>query len=311
MPTCTIPTLPRSRLGIFGVGACGLLMAIAIPEAYGRTGLLFGVSYWIARLVMLALVHGQQHRRAYTTFTVAACLTGPLLSVGGLLHGRARFILWAVAAVVDLTVPLVARRRLTGVPFQADHLVERYGTFILIALGETVVATATGAGELDTRHVASVLAAFALVCGLWWVYFTFGPDAMRTALTAARAPIDLIRPVLSYGHLAMVAGIVAIAASLAQAVGEPCEPLGARAAGLLCGGIVVYLVTFAFTRWRLFHTLAVPRLATAAVVALAWMLHGHLTGLQLLVGLAGVVVALDAVELRVLPRTLHPDAAGA
>lgn len=48
----------RDRVGIFAVGLSGLLMALALPEAYGARGVLFGAAYWAARLVLLWLIGG-------------------------------------------------------------------------------------------------------------------------------------------------------------------------------------------------------------------------------------------------------------
>ena len=304
------PDTTRDRLGIVSVGACGLLLAITLPHAWHDHGVWFGGAYWAARLVMLLLVTGRENRSAFTTFTVGSTVTGPLLVAGGLLHDEIlRLIAWSVAALIDLSVPRVAASRLARVPFQPGHLTERFGTFIIIALGETVVATAAGAEHLDWLHMAALLAMFTVVCGLWWVYFSFGPDAIRSALEETEARIDLIRPVLSYGHLALIAGIVAIAAGIGRAVADPAEPLTTDVAILLFGGTALYLVTFAFTRWRLFHTIAVPRLSATVVVLALFLLATRVWALVSVVLLAVTLIVLNVVESRVLPRTLrrHSD----
>ncbi len=300
------PDTTRDRLGIFSVGVCGLLLAITLPHAWHNHGVWFGGAYWAARLVLLLLVTGRENRHAFTTFTVGASVTGPLLVAGGLLHDDSlRLVAWSAAALVDLATPQVAASRLARVPFQPDHLTERFGTFIIIDLGETVVATAAGAEHLDWLHVAALLAMFTVACGLWWVYFSFGPDAIRSALEETEARIDLIRPVLSYGHLALIAGIVAIAAGIGRAVADPTESLPVDVAILLFGGTALYLVTFAFTRWRLFHTIAVPRLSAAVVVLTLFLLATRVWALISVVLLAITLITLNVIENRVLPRTLR------
>ena len=301
------PDTTRDRLGIFSVGACGLLLAITLPHAWHDQGLWFGGAYWAARLVLLLLVTGRENRHAFTTFTVGASVTGPLLLAGGLLHDETlRLALWGLAALIDLVAtPLATRRRLAHVPFKPDHLAERFGTFIIIALGETVVSTAAGAEHLDWSHLITLVVAFMMVCGLWWVYFSFGPDAIQSALEEAEAHIDLIRPVLSYGHLALIAGIVAVAAGIGRAVADPTEHLPVDVAILLFGGTALYLVTFAFTRWRLFHTIAVPRLSAAVVVLVLFLLAARVWALISVVLLAVILITLNVIENRVLPRTLR------
>jgi len=300
------PDTTRDRIGIFSVGACGLLLAITLPHSWHDHGLWFGGAYWAARLVLLLLITGRENRQAFTTFTVGASLTGPLLVLGGLLHDETlRLVAWGVAALVDLAVPWVAGRRLAHVPFHVDHLTERFGTFVIIALGETVVSTAAGAEHLDWLHLVTLLVTFATVCGLWWIYFSFGPDAIQSALEETESRIALIRPVLSYGHLALIAGIIAVAAGIGRAVADPGEPLRMDTAVLLFGGTVLYLVTFAFTRWRMFHPLAVPRLAATAVILVLFLLATQVWALSSVALLAVTLIALNIVESRVLPRTLR------
>ncbi len=295
----------RDRIGIFAVGACGLLLAISLPHAWHDMGLWFGCAYWAARLILLLMVTGRENRIAFITFTVGSVLTGPLLVVGGLLHDETlRLVIWAAAAVIDLSVPWLARRRLADVPFQPDHLTERFGLLIIIALGETVVSTAAGAEHLDWLHLVTLLLAFTMLCGLWWVYFAFGPATVQAALEESENRIELIRPVLSYGHLSLIAGIVAIAAGIGQAVANPAEPLPLDTAILLFGGTMLYLVTFAFTRWRLFQTLAVPRLSAATGILVLFLLSTQVAAVYSVTLLAVALIILNMVESVVLPRTL-------
>jgi len=116
-------------------------------------------------------------------------LTGPLLVVGALAHGPTREWVWGVSAVLDLSKPTVLRSRLKTLRYDAPHLAERFGLFVLIALGESVVAVGASVesgGRLDVGVGAAVVAAFALSCGLWWVYFAFAADAVRHALATAK-----------------------------------------------------------------------------------------------------------------------------
>lgn len=297
----------RGRLEVLGVGLCGLVLALALPEAWGAGGVWFGAAYWAARLVLYLTLFGRPHRFAFRAFVVAAFVTGPLLVVGGLLAPDVRIFVWALAAITDLGVPYLGRKALAGVPFVPSHLTERFGTFVIIALGETMVATGAAAGqhELDLVRLLAVAAAFVVTGGLWWVYFAYSPKAIEDALEAAPARIEIIRPVLSYGHLAMVGGIVGVAAAIGAVVEGPDEPPRADIAMLLFGGTALYLVTFAFTRWRLFHTLAVPRLAAAACCLALAAVAPAFPAVVDLGGLAALVVVLCVVEHYVLPRTLQ------
>jgi hypothetical protein len=65
---------------------------------------------------------------------------------------------------------------------------------------------------------------------------------------------------------------------------------------LLVGGCALYLATFGYMRWRMFRTLAWPRLGAAAVCVALLPIGAHLPSLALLITLVTLVVALNLVE---------------
>ena len=203
---------PAERIAVFFVALCGLVMAFALPYAYDDRGLLFALAYWAARLGFgLWAFRGELFH--LQPFTVSMVFTGPLLVVGALLDEPARELLWLAAAVIDLAMPSVLRRRLAAMTFDAGHLTERFGLFVLIAIGESVVAIgaplANSGTAVGLATLAAVAGAFLLCCGLFWVYFHFANDAMRHALTIAPTQLTITRHVLSYGHVAFIAAVVA------------------------------------------------------------------------------------------------------
>ncbi|MGP3961003.1 low temperature requirement protein A [Nonomuraea sp. 3N208] len=294
----------RARLGAFAVGLCGLFMALALPEAYESRGLLFGASYWAARLVLYALMWRSYRGVGFNPFTAAAFVTGPLLTLGGLADGGVRMALWALAAGVDLSVPFLARRRMARIAYEPSHLPERFGLFLIIALGESVAETGVVAGHqpLTPARLAAVAVAFALTCALWWVYFAFAAGAIRYALRTAEVAIEVIRPVLPYGHLAFVGGVIAIAAATGEVITHPLAHLHTDVAALLFGGAALYLATFGYTRWRMFRTVSTARLSAAALCLAVVPLAGRVPALAAMAALAAVLVALNVWEARTVQR---------
>ncbi|MDQ6850100.1 MAG: low temperature requirement protein A [Actinomycetota bacterium] len=293
---------PALRLRIFAVALAGVFMAIALPDAYGHLGLVFAIAYWSGRLILgVGLVGAAM--RGYGTllnpFVVSMVITGPLLVAGAFTHGGVREAIWGVAALIDLATPRLFRGVLSHLHFDAGHLAERFGLFVLIALGESVVAvgTSTPTGELTLVEGLAIAAAFALSCGLWWVYFHFAADAMRHALATARVQADITRLVLSYGHLAFIAAIILVAVGLRTSVHNPGHPLSATVTGLLFGGCALYLASFGFTRWAMFRLVSWTRLGAAAVVVLLMPLAPHVPALAALIGLAVVLAVLNTLEL--------------
>jgi low temperature requirement protein LtrA len=295
---------PLDRLGIFGIALGALFMALATPLAYGDRGVLFGAAYFAIRLILAALIF-RGWRFGLSPFSVAVAVSGPLLLIGGLLDGPARIALWALAAVVDLTSPRLLRRRLIGLRFDADHMPERFGLLLIIALGESILATgrpAASAAHLTAGMVAAVATAFVLVCAMWWVYYHFAASAVRHALATAEVQTDIVRQVLSYGHLAFIGGVIVMAGGLAEVIAHPDRHLHPGSAALLVGGTALYLATFGYTRWRMFRAWSTTRLSAAAAVLAIGPLAPYVPALATLAAVAAVVVSLNIVEYEIVRR---------
>jgi low temperature requirement protein LtrA len=297
----------RGRLGMFGVAFCGLVLGLTLPATFEHSAVWFAGAYWAARIVLWLSIRGLPHRDAFMTFTVGAFLTGPAFVLGALLPPGPRTGVWAVAAATDLSVPFLARRRLSTAPFDASHVAERFGLLVIIALGETVVATGAAAqeGDLDAVRLAALAASFTVCCGLWWVYFAFSAEAIHGAIEAATARIEVIRPVLSYGHLAFTAGIIAVAAAIGTAVRAPQQHLHTDMAALLFAGTALYLAAFGFTRWHMFHTLATTRLVGGAVCLALIPVSPSVPAVASVSVLAVLLIAVNVVEHHLVPRTRY------
>jgi low temperature requirement protein LtrA len=289
---------PALRLKIFAVALAGVFMALSLNDAYGNRGLLFAVSYWAARMLLGWRLLGLGRRMPLNPYSVSMFLTGPLLVVGALLPGDWRLLVWGVAALIDLSTPTLLRRQLRGMHFNASHLAERFGLFVLIAVGESLVAVASSSPETITvLDGSAVAAAFAVSVGLWWVYFHFAADAVRHALATASVQLNITRTVLSYGHLLFIGAIIVISVGLHDALADPGHQLPWAVAGLLYGGSALYLATFGLTRWAMFRLVSTTRLAAAAAVLLAMFLVPHVPALVALIVLAVILAGLNGLEL--------------
>jgi low temperature requirement protein LtrA len=228
--------------------------------------------------------------------------TGPLLIVGGMLDAGPREAVWAMAALIDLSSPTVLRSRLRLMRFDAGHLTERFGLFVLIAIGESVVKIgepAAASGHLSVLVLAGVVAAFVVSCALWWVYFYFANDAMRHALETASVQLNVTRHVLSYGHLAFIAAIIAIAVGMTETIAHPAGHLDWGVVALLYGGTATYLATFGYTRWMMFRRFSSTRVIGALVVM---PVAPHITALAATALLGLLLVALNVVEYQRVQR---------
>lgn len=290
-------TSASSRIGIFAVGLTGLFMALAVPDAYGDRGALFGCAYMAARILLAYLMF---RRIPFTINPVAVGLgvSGPLILAGGFVHGTARVAIWGLAALIDLSSPTILRRRLRSMRFDPGHLSERFGLFLIIALGESVVEIGGPAadGHLSAGVLSAVAAAFVLAAALWWVYFHFAADAMRYALTTAKVQTHITRHVLTYGHFALIASVISVAVGMREAIAHPGENLPWGVSGLLVGGCAIYLATYGYTRWAMFKLVSTTRLTAAGVMLVVLPIAPHVPSLAALILVAAVLVALNVVE---------------
>src|SRR5215208_6958060 len=158
-----------ARLVILSAMAAMLVASLAVPDAFGDDGVLFGTAYFVVRLLQVALYALATGRTPETRHAILRLapgfLGGPaLLVVAGFLDGLAQGALWAVALSIDYGVPLV--RGVVGFHVQAGHFVERHGLVIILALGESIVAIGAAGLELDAGIIRAAVFAIALSAAL-------------------------------------------------------------------------------------------------------------------------------------------------
>lgn len=285
-------SIAGGRLVLFAVAACGLGAAIAVPRAYDDSGLLFGLSYAALRLVLWLAM---RPLRFYGTarldpFTVGLFVSAPLYVLGGTLPDGWRVGVWVAAALVEILSPRLLGSRLAGIRFETAHLPERFGLFIILALGETVVAMGGQAAALE-RIVDLLPAAlgFVTICALWWTYFHFGADAMEHSLRTASLQGRIVRDVFSYAHLAYVVGILCVAVGLKKLMAHPGHVPESAPELLLAPGVAIFLTGFGYSRWRMFGA---PTLFRAAAVLLCAALSVVAVWVPIVVTAVAVTLAL-------------------
>nr|MDQ3591192.1 low temperature requirement protein A [Actinomycetota bacterium] len=180
-----------ARLVILTAMAAMLVASLAVPDAFGRNGVLFGSAYFVVRLlhvVLFVLATGStpETHQAIVRLAPGFLVAPALLIVAGFLDGFAQGALWAVALAIDLSVSLV--RGVSGFRVHAEHFVERYGLIVIIALGESIVAIGVGASGLTIGAgvVAAAVLGIALAAALWWAYFDLVMLVAGRRLSAAK-----------------------------------------------------------------------------------------------------------------------------
>jgi low temperature requirement protein LtrA len=265
------PTRLLLRLLIL-VGMAGfLVVALAIPTAFDRGGVAFGLGYLLVTLVhtgMFLLSSQETVLRAIRRLGPVNALTAIMLVAAGFADGAVQWILWSAAFLLQWSSP--AFTAVEGFRIQAAHFVERHGLIVLIALGESIVAVSIGvaADELRAGSIVIAVLGLALAAALWWLYFDGEDERAEQAMNSA--PSGRIQWLalyaFGYGFLPVLGGIIVFAAGVKNAVGHHGEPLAASTAWLLAGGVAGYVAGLAWFRRCLGIRPVGPRLAIAAAV---------------------------------------------
>jgi low temperature requirement protein LtrA len=280
------------------------IAALAVPDAFGSHGVLFGAAFLMVTVMQLTLYALSARRdpdllAAILRIAPSALAGAALIIVAGFVDGGLKPILWLAALVVAYFVPLVLGT--DGWRVQPAHFAERHGLIVIIAIGESLIAIGLGerASGISTGVVVAAVLGFAVTTSFWLAYFDFFTIRAEQMLTdrsgAERAA--LARDVYTYLHFPMVAGIVLFAFAMKTTLADVDDELATIPALGLCGGPALYLFAFVALRVRLSRTLRGGRLIAAIALAALWPVAVRVPALVALMLVTIVWVGLHAYEV--------------
>jgi low temperature requirement protein LtrA len=180
-----------ARLVIFLAMAAMFVALLAVPDAFGEYGVIFGIAYFVVfflQVLLFALATGRDPEQRRAILRLAPGFWGgpALLILAGFLDGYAQGALWAVALASAYGVGVV--RGVSGFRIHPAHFAERHGLIVIIALGESIVAVGVGASgvELGAGVIVAVVLGIALAAALWWAYFDLSMLSAERRLSAAQ-----------------------------------------------------------------------------------------------------------------------------
>jgi low temperature requirement protein LtrA len=274
--------------------------AMAASAEYGldRATTAFALSYVAARTLIVGLwlragYHNPQVRPVTNVYGVGFSLALSLWLISAFVPPALAWPLRLVGTLLDVGTPLLTFSRQSRVfTAAARKLPERFGLFVLIVLGESVIGVINGLGEAKALDLAALLRAVTgLSVGflLWWIYFDY--VGRREVSSGAGKAWSLAG--WSYLHLPLVMGLAAIGAMLQHAV------VGSTERGvswILAGAFALVYVCLA-----LLEGVLEPEerpLIAARTIALLRLITAALALLLALIGLPPVGVALGLVALQ-------------
>jgi low temperature requirement protein LtrA len=292
-----------------------IILALGLPQLYSSiehdgyvdNGVVVA-GYVVMRIAMVgqwlrAAKHDPQRRKACLTYAlwITVAQIGWVVAITVHTSVRVNVAIVLTLVLIEMVGPFIAETRLGGTPWHAHHIVERYGLFTIIALGEGVVGTVASLTAVVDEQGWSVEAVFigvagiGLTFGMWWTYFLV-PQADILHVRRERSFW------FGYLHLLVFASIVGTGAGLHAAAYyiEHHSELGSVATVLsvvIPVGVYILLVYVLYA----FMTHTIPMFyllllaGTAAVLGLAVLLAASgisMANCLLVVTLAPVVSVL-------------------
>jgi low temperature requirement protein LtrA len=204
--------------------AGALVLAAGIEPAFDNGDFrVVTIGYVIMRLALvgqwLRAARSDRERRPVALRYAAGVVVVQVLWLFRLLLPDALLLAaFLLLVVAELAVPIWAERGRGGpTTFHPHHIVERYGLFTLIVLGETASAvTLAVRGVLDEGgHETGPLlelagAGLVIVFALWWIYFDRSAHNLLNTLRGSM--------MWGYGHYFIFAAAAAVGAGLSVAV---------------------------------------------------------------------------------------------
>lgn len=214
------------RILLFALMLGGLVISTSIPQAFESRGLWFAMAYasmQVGKTVFLWVSTPPSQPAARMNairITAWLSLSAVFWIAGGLAEGQSRLLLWAVAlgieycsAAARFWIPKYGASQVADWQVEGGHMAERFGLFIILALGESIVVTGATFSKLTwtIETVSAFASSFVGTVVMWWIYFHKGAEAGSELISKSSEPGRLARLAYTYLHIPIVAGIVVTA----------------------------------------------------------------------------------------------------
>jgi low temperature requirement protein LtrA len=177
----------------------GIIAVVAVYAPHAADGDGEGFAWAYAMLLALQAyqwwsvlrIDEERYRTVAVRYLAAMCAGIALVVVSALVADEdLRLVLWAavVAGAIGLGLAQGLRTQLSDLGLVVtESMVERFGLFVIIVLGEVVVGVVSGMSEAtrDVRTIATGVLCLGIGFGFWWTYFDFVGDRLPRASPGA------------------------------------------------------------------------------------------------------------------------------
>jgi low temperature requirement protein LtrA len=172
----------RTRTYVFAQMGILAILAVFARGAGDRAGPAFALTYSAFLAVMTWLWYTVRRQDVIERpelvhetgrYVVTMAVSAALMFASAYLPAEARLNVWAVLVAGWVVVLLWSRIGLSRGMTPTDSLVERFGTFTIIVLGEVVFGVVDGLSLVnrDLKTILTGMVALVVGFGFWWIYF--------------------------------------------------------------------------------------------------------------------------------------------
>lgn len=245
------------RLAYFGVMFGIVITALTIPNALSDGSINFAAAYAALRLIIIVLyMQAWRHvpvSRDITARYIASFSVAFFLWLASMvIPPPVRFGVWAIALLIEISNGPITHLTVRSIPQQDSHMDERFGLFIIIVLGEALIAVASGVSDTNwgVPSVLSAVGGFAIALSLWWMYFERADETVIDRALHGSKTTMLRAYIYGYSHVLAFMGIVATGVGVQFAI----EATAGEAFTLpmhvaLCGGVAIFLTGVTTLQW--------------------------------------------------------------
>jgi low temperature requirement protein LtrA len=315
------PTRPAIQFMVIVTMLGSLLMAAAVPNAYGAASAVFAgvyVAVQVLRHLWLVLLGGDRYARLVSVRILFWAMISAVPWIAGIFtEAGPRLALWTVAVVIDYTggvldfpTPRLGRPALRGEPVAHEHLTERYRQLLIIAVGETILISGIQFSPygFERARTVALIVSFTITVLLWQIYFYRAGALLPAAIASSKVPAH-VGKLAAYAHLIMVVGVVLSSVGAKLVISQPLGHSEPTWTLLTFGGPALFLVGRGFFDYVAFNRVSWSRpigLLLFAALAPATLRLPPLTVAVMAAAVMAATATANAVAWQLFPREPTP-----
>jgi low temperature requirement protein LtrA len=299
------PHWPVVHYVVTGVLIGTVVMAAALPQAFGKYGPIFAGAYLAIRvggnLFMVAALRGSEVRRSAKRALLWSIVAAPEWITGAFTHATARAALWTLGIAIDyasFTLAFYSRRMSVSMPPVAgEHLADRYRQVFIIALGELILVSglALSASGFTPGGATAFAVSITTTVLLWRIYNYRAGEIFSATLGMLPVSARLNRWSV-YVHLVMIVGVIVTAVGNDLVIAHPFGRTPTAWAVVVLGGPVLFFAGRAGFEYTVFARVSWDRPIAVLVLAALTPVALHVPPVLAATAAAAVLVVIAATD---------------